>query len=346
MRRPEPSPTPLLFVLRQVAEPLGEVAKLHHTVPQFYLRGFADTSERITTVKLPGDKRYTQVVNKTAATNHFYSLDGHPQGSDVFEKSLRDMETDAALVLGTIKGGVWPLSEEQRETLATFMAVQYVRGPDHRRTMGYLAATMTQLEVQVAGRENIQQWVKQRYGVEVDDDEAEEIWKEATQPGGPPIAIPPHEHIAQLVELAADLQPTITCRPWTLVRFQRRSLTTCDKPVALLPHPDDEPGHGVGFWTALNITFPLTRRLGLIMGDIRKLAEANIPVELVRAGRGDGVEEGTTALGRLINNCTVGSAAEYIYHHPDDGGVLPSPLPQPKQSNLSAPSLDHDGPDP
>lgn len=47
-----------------VGEPLGDVAKLHHTVPQFYLRGFADASERITIVKLPGDKRYTQVVKK------------------------------------------------------------------------------------------------------------------------------------------------------------------------------------------------------------------------------------------------------------------------------------------
>jgi hypothetical protein len=28
---------------------LGEVAKLHHTVPQFYLRGFASDAARITT---------------------------------------------------------------------------------------------------------------------------------------------------------------------------------------------------------------------------------------------------------------------------------------------------------
>ncbi|MEC4763826.1 DUF4238 domain-containing protein [Mycobacterium sherrisii] len=324
---------------------MGDVAKLHHTVPQFYLRGFADTSERITTVKLPGEKRYTQVVKKTAATNHFYSIDGHPQGSDVFEKSLSDMEADAALVFDTIKGGTWPLSEEQRGTLATFMAVQRVRGPDHRRTMGYLAATMTQLEVQVTGRENIQQWVKDRYGVEVDDDEAQEVWEQATQPGGPPITVAPQEHIAQLVHSAENILPFIVGRPWTLVRFRRRSLVTSDLPVALLPHPDDDPSRGVGFLTALNITFPLTRRLGLMMGDLRKLAEANIPVEVVHAGGGDGVEDGTTHLARLFNSLTVGSAAEYIYHHPDDDGVLPSPLPEPRESNIWTPGLDDFGAD-
>ena len=50
---------------------MGEVAKLHHTVPQFYLRGFASDAARITTVRLPGDRRYTQVIKKTAPTNHY-----------------------------------------------------------------------------------------------------------------------------------------------------------------------------------------------------------------------------------------------------------------------------------
>ncbi len=64
----------------------GKDAKLHHTVPQFYLRGFADSQDRITTVHLPGDKSRTGKVRKTAATNRFYSIDGHPDGTDVFEK--------------------------------------------------------------------------------------------------------------------------------------------------------------------------------------------------------------------------------------------------------------------
>lgn len=34
-------------------------------MPQFYLRGFANDAARITTVRLPGGGRYTQVVKKT-----------------------------------------------------------------------------------------------------------------------------------------------------------------------------------------------------------------------------------------------------------------------------------------
>lgn len=318
---------------------MSEVAKLHHTVPKFYLRGFANSDERITTVRLPGDKSYTQLIDKTAAINHFYSID-HPQGSDAFEKALSDMEGGAASVLRAIEGGLWPLTEEQRGTLGTFMAMQAVRGPDHRRTMHYLAAKMTKLEVEVGGRENVQQWVKNRYGLELDDDEAEVVWQEATQPGGPPISFTPEAHIAHFVETAAKLVQYILGRPWTLARFERRCLYTCDSPVGLVPRPEDEPWQGVGFMTALAITFPLTRKLGLVMGDIMPLAEANIDVDRVRAGEGDGVEPGTTSLARLFNDTTVDSASEYIYHHPDDVNVLPSPLPEPRLTTIGVPGLD------
>jgi hypothetical protein len=178
---------------------------------------------------------------------------------------------------------------------------------------------------------------QEKVRVEIDDDEAEVVWQEATQPSGPPITFKPEAHIAHLVETAAKLVPYILGRPWTLVRFQRRSLATCDSPVGLVRRPEDEPWQGVGFLTALAITFPLTRKLGLIMGDITPLAEANIPVQRVPSGEGDGVEEGTTALETFINDSTVGSASEYVYHHPDDGSVLPSPLPEPTLTTFSVP---------
>jgi hypothetical protein len=315
-------------------------AKLHHTVPQFYLRGFADAAERITAVRLPGDKRYTSRIRNTAATNNFYSIDGHPDGTDAFEKALSQLEGDAASVLRVIVGGEWPLSEDRRTGFATFMAVQHLRGPDHRRTLEYLAAQMTRLEVQVSGRENVQQWVQERYGVEVDDDEAEVIWQQATQASGPPISLAPIAHIEQIVHSAIQLLPYMVSRPWKLVRFSRRSLITCDSPVGLVRDPDSEPWRGVGFATAWGITFPLTRKLGLIMSDVKPMIEFDYPVERVRAGQLDSVEAGTTATEKFINESTVRSASEYLYFHADDGNFLPSPLPEPRPSNISGPGLE------
>lgn len=323
-----------------MGEPPKQEAKLHHTVPKFYLRGFANNAERITTVRLPGDRRYTQKIGSTAATNRFYSIDGHPDGADAFEKALSDLEGDAAQVLRAIESGTWPLSAEQRLMLSTFLAVQFVRGPDHRRTMDYVAAQMTRLEVTFTGRDNVQKWAKHRYGVELDEDEVEELWQQHTRPEGPPITLAPIAHIAQIIESAEKLLPFIVGRPWTLVRFNRRPLVTSDSPVGLIPSPETEPWEGVGFMTAQLITFPVTRKLGLIMGDAMLFAERNIPVQRLREGEADEIERGTTSLARLINDSTVHSASEYVYHHPDDGDALPSPLPGPTLSKLTIPGHD------
>jgi hypothetical protein len=309
-------------------------------VPEFYLRGFANDDDRITTVKLPGDRRFTQKIGSTAAINHFYSIDGHPDGADVFERALSKLEAGAAGVLRTVVDGEWPLSGDQRLALSTFLAVQHVRGPDHRRTMEYLAAQMMRLEVTYTGRENVQRWAESRYGVELDEDEAEKLWNRATRPEGPPIRLNPVAHIAQIIESANKLLPYIVGRPWTLVRFNRRPMVTSDSPVGLVPEPGTEPWEGVGFMTAQMITFPLTRKLGLIMGDAMLFAERNIPVQRLRAGEADETEPGTTAMARLINDSTVHSASEYVYHHPVDEQALPSPLPGPTLSNLAIPGQD------
>lgn len=320
---------------------MATVAKLHHTVPKFYLKGFAnDSRQQIVTVRLPGEKRYTQLTGKASAINHFYSIDGHPDGTDVFEKHLSNLEGDTASVLRDIVSGTWPLTEEQRGTLGTFLAVQYLRGPDHRRTLEYLAAQMTRLEVQFTGRENMQQWVQNRYGLQVDDDEAEVLWQQATQPSGPPITLAPIGHIEQIIRGADELLRYIISRPWKLVRFSRRSLVTCDQPVGLVPDAGTRPWEGVGFMTAWGIIFPLTRKLGLIMSDIKPMVEFGYPVEKVRAGRLDSVEAGTTATEKFINESTVRSSSQYVYHHPDDEDFLPSPLPEPTLSNLSIPGHD------
>lgn len=304
------------------------VAKRHHTVPQFYLRGFSE-SDQIGTVQLPGDRRFLQNFRKAASETGFYNLEGHPDGPDVFEKMLSEIEGDAAAVLLKIEQGAWPLEQPDRDCLAHYIAVQAVRGPEQRRNMEFIAAQFARLEIGHGGRANVADWVQRRHGVSVTDEQAEQIWGQATQPGGPPIRIRPAAHIEQMGRLVDELFPYVAGRPWTLVRFQRRSLFTSDTPVGLVPQPDDEPWAGVGFMTALAITFPLTRKLGLVMSDPIRVIEAGVKVEVTRAGRLDHVTTGTVRLQEMFNNVAVSSASQWIYHHPEDISVVPSDLPEP-----------------
>lgn len=63
-------------------------------------------------MRLPVEKRYMSRVRNTAATNRFYSIDGHPDGTDAFEKARSLLEGNAASALRAIEEGAWLLSEE------------------------------------------------------------------------------------------------------------------------------------------------------------------------------------------------------------------------------------------
>ncbi|RYU14827.1 DUF4238 domain-containing protein [Nocardioides iriomotensis] len=304
------------------------VAKRHHTVPQFYLRGFAN-GERIATVRLPGDQRFVQSVRKAASETNFYAVAGHEDGPDVFEKLLSSIEGDASRVFTRISSGTWPLELEDRWTLAHFIAVQTVRGPEQRRNMEHLAAQVARMEIGYGGRASVRDWVARNRGISISEEQAESIWDQATRPEGPPIKIGAIAHIEQMAELSEALLPYVAGRPWTLIRFGRRSLVTSDTPVGLVPHSDSPPWSGVGFGTAWGVTFPLTRKLGLLMSDPMLLAQNDVPVEEVHAGTFDHAEAGTARMEQFFNQTTIGSASLWVYHHPDDESFVPAELPEP-----------------
>lgn len=308
------------------------VAKRHHTVPQFYLRGFAD-GERISTVRLPGTARFTQSVRKAASETNFYSIPEHKDEPDIFEKMFAKLEGEAASIFTKIQTGTWPLEAGDRWELAQFLVLQAARGPEQRRNLQHLAAQTVRLEIGFGGKEGVKAWAQRRRGLSVSDEEAEQIWKMATQPDGPPVVIRPIAHIKQIGKLTRSLLPYVAGRPWTLLRFERRRLITCDSPISLVPHADGELWEGVGFMTAWGIAYPLTRRIGLLLGDPMVFADS-LPVEVVQSGELDRCEAGTTLYERFFNRVTVQSASEWLYHHPDDEEFVPDDLPDPEPLSM------------
>lgn len=318
----------------------GQVSKRHHTVPRFYLRGFS-SNDRIATIRLPGEQRFVQSVADAAVTKNFYSLDGHPHGSDVIEKALSEIEGAASAVFEKVIGGEWPLQIEDRMTLGYFVSLQATRVPVQRQTMDHAAAMITRLQVGAGGKAALRRQLEEG-GREVPDDLVERVWKLSTRPEGPPIKRPVGEHLEQMIELSEELLKYIVGRPWTLVRFDRRSLITSDDPVALVSSPDADPWAGVGFMTAWGITLPLTRKLGLLMSSIEPLIDANVPVELVHNGKADAVQSGTTKMERFFNLQTAVGASEWLFHHPDDQRFVPEPLPSARPHAMEMSGLDRE----
>ena len=311
---------------------MANQARRHHTVPKFYLDGFAREGQ-LMTVRLPGDRRFLQSTNNASLRTQFYTVP-ELEEPDAFEKGLSAMESEAATIMRKIiTGGVWPLDLEDRVKLAIFLAVQFLRGPDQRRQMGQTAALVTQLEVVAGGRESVPAWVERNHGFTPTAEEVDRIWRDVSQPGGPPITLSAAGHIEQIGNLVPEFLPYFTGRPWVLLRFERRALLTCDTPVSLLPNRRS-PGQPVGLLNSSGIVFPMSRRVGLMLADPEPLID-RLTVDQVREARADFDLPPSTAHARDLNAATIRNTREWIFHHPDDSELLPADLPKPVRTEIS-----------
>ncbi|MFS0700029.1 DUF4238 domain-containing protein [Cellulomonas sp. 179-A 4D5 NHS] len=326
----------------------AEIARRHHTVPRFFLRGFAD-GERITTVRLPGSRRFTQSVRHASVVTDFYSVEGHPDGEDVVEKALGEIEGAAAEAIRQAASGSWPLGQEDRTWLGFYLAVQMVRTPIQRRTVEYLARQMRRMEIALNGKPALREALESHTASKLTDVELNAVWKRATSPDGPPFPWAKAAHIEQMFEDAISLLPYIVGRPWCLVTFDRRSLITSDSPVCLVRDPEAPSSMGVGFLNAKGITIALTRKVALVMGDPEPFMDNNVPVQKIRSGACDSQQVGTTAIARSLNEGTIRNSTEWLFHHPDDATLIPERLPEPRDVAIRMSStgrtLDEEPPD-
>jgi hypothetical protein len=185
---------------------------------------------------------------------------------------------------------------------------------------------------QFTDRQGVVEWAREHLNKDVDEAEAFGLWEEAKGLSRP-FDVPAIVHIDQMLKTMFDILPYIIGRPWSLVTFERRRLITGDVPVSLMGNPADDE-QGVGYLTAGAITYPISREVGLVMGDPMPLAEMGIPIGDVREGKADIAIDGTVAYAKMLNSNTIRYANQYLYLHPDDEDVLPEILPEPRLTSI------------
>ncbi|MFJ9627407.1 DUF4238 domain-containing protein [Streptomyces sp. NPDC101175] len=187
-----------------------------HTVPQMYLRQFAEHRGRRhyeLTVRRIGkaDEPFTAMTNKVFAVNGYYwgtTPDGVPHHA--VEELFSQIEGAAATVMRTVLDdpdgaltGRWPLDAEQRLHLAWWMAAQILRTTRQRKRLEYVDRSTERLEV----------------------------------PHDVAAIAANNPHLHFIVEHLAALAFTLFARPWGLA-FAQMCLLTSDVPVALCNAPD------------------------------------------------------------------------------------------------------------
>jgi Protein of unknown function (DUF4238) len=137
--------------------------KLHHYVPQFYLRRFTDTNGLLWVWNKLGDVTFGTNPARVAAETNFYRMQefevsGHDPNT--MEKQLSELEGQVSLITGQ-----WlerfstqaldtqiQIPASNREIVALYIAVQYLRTADARDILCALSASETN-EVRLSAAE-------------------------------------------------------------------------------------------------------------------------------------------------------------------------------------------------
>lgn len=307
---------------------MAEQARRHHLVSKFYLRYFADERDHITTVMLPGDRRFTQNIRDASVNNGFYTVidnDGHE--SDLAEKALAEIEGPASGAWREVALGAWPLPEEHRVAMASWLALQLLRGTRMRNSMSELATHALLIEACLGGRTRVREALAAE-GRPLDDDTVNAEWVSFfTNPYRAQVHA--NHHMRQLADTLPHVTESLLDRAWLLTVFERKTLATSDHPVHVVENPAlREMGLGTGIDNAEVIHAPLTRRLSLAMYE-----PSAIPPQLA-ALRQDTALRGVAATALYSNSCVVNSARRFLFHHPEDAPLAGFDLHEPRDREM------------
>lgn len=140
--------------------------KLHHYVPRFYLKNFADKKEQFWVWNKDNQNSFKSNAYGVAAENYFYRV---PDFIDTetdplfLEYDLANLETKAASILNRwikVLEQIEPMqkmdmNEEERHIISYFIAIQFFRTADQRDILAIFAETRGGYESELSPKEKI-----------------------------------------------------------------------------------------------------------------------------------------------------------------------------------------------
>lgn len=284
-------------------------ARRHHVVSKFYLRGFADEAEQVMRHPLaPGSKFVPVGIGNATVRKDFYTLQGDGVEPDAFETAMAELEAASAPAFERLIAGGQLMSHQDRYLVATWIALHYLRSEATRRAGEEIYRTFSKLEIGVFTTGQ----VRERLGLpdNVPDVEVEQI-RARILATSDTFEVDHHSHLQLIAESLEGTTNLVFFRePWIITRYKHKTLATSDTPVVLVLGAEARAmGLGIGIGTAGEIFVPISRRVGLHLGNLPPLDhEPASPMEA----------RGTSPFARWSNQHTLWNARRIVYHHPDD----------------------------
>ncbi|MCH8909924.1 MAG: DUF4238 domain-containing protein [Chloroflexi bacterium] len=293
--------------------------KIHHYVPQFYLRRFASgKSNQLLCYKRGSTEPFLQGVHKAAAETGFYEvaeLDGSI--TNRIELALGNFESEIAPLLDPIANGIIP-ERKHRLRLAMFIALQCARTKLSRDQ--YTATINAAMNEVVMDGIPSSEDVKARsasLGKPITSAEAQNIF-EGLQRGNFMIQQHPNDHIRMMAGVAEKVAPYFVDRVWMILKSPGRDFITSDQPVSIFtPREFQKKFEGVGFANAVEVYWPVDPETTLLLC-VKDYLKDGVDHDSVITVEDENVI--------YINDIVAGNSYQWIFQRPggeDISSILP-----------------------
>lgn len=299
------------------------LVRKQHVVSKFYLKGFADASNKLRRTLLPGHHSHLISADRASVITDFYSVtleDG--KLSDYFERAFSRVEGPASIVHKSIvEEDQWPLGTEEKCDLALWIALQHLRSEGVRTQGNNMRALTIQLMVGTSGKDALRRHIEKAESRTISQERLDFEWAELTREGGPRIKADPRHHLQMVAKLLEPTAVMLGSMQWSLNVYRRKRLVTGDHPVSLLKAPQHPPYFGVGLANAGGFVLPLSRRHGLVIGASPELPDVKV--------------DGNTLTANSMNQATIMNSRTCLYSHPDDEAVITAMhVPSPRKQEI------------
>lgn len=251
--------------------------KRHHYVPQFYLKNFADESERVWVYDRATKEYRHQKTDQVAVIGHYYRIEKKDGTlSAEIERYLADeVEGPAATAMSKLERGEG-ITERERSDIAVFVALQMTRVPDfEKRVMEMQEKKYRKINKMLfptleETKRKIEESMDELKTMGATDVDAQQMY-EFIHKDEYGIEIPRQNNIRMMLEMASRAAPHFLHMDWLLMRAAKGgAFITSDNPFTIIP-PQDHAANsflGVGLLTpGAKKGIPISPRATLFMLD-------------------------------------------------------------------------------
>lgn len=280
------------------------VGARHHWVPRFYLERFTDSNGIVTVHDLDSGTSAARAPIKVAAQRDFYTaIDDQMRPVGNIEALLGRVEAEAADAMRQLTHPMFrqiPVPPDHRIALASFLAMQTLRGPRWRRTVEIMTDMELRLALSWVNEGNVDAYLES-IGLESNEDNRADVLEVVASLSETQFSSHPNEHLRLMLNLFERTWPLFFHRPVFLVTFPEPCLWTCDEPVVPIGDPAPQSANAsMGFGMASQIWFPLDPEHMLMLGGLNSA----LPDGQITASMED-------AIG--VNQAVAGSAHRYVF---------------------------------